>query len=96
MTGIGEIKRLGIRKRDVPIGMKSLLFTSLESSAIKKALTNTATSELKTKGIHASISDTIEKLDIKSTYVDLGEERYRGITRSRCLQKVAVINIVYF
>ena len=37
MTGIGVIQRLGIRKRDAPIGMKSLLFTSLESSAIKIA-----------------------------------------------------------
>jgi len=37
MTGIGVIQRLGIRKRDVPIGMKSLLFTFLESSAIKIA-----------------------------------------------------------
>jgi hypothetical protein len=33
MTGIGgEIQRLGINKRDVPICMKSLLFTSLVSS----------------------------------------------------------------
>ncbi len=153
MTGIAEIQRLGINKRDVPIGMKSLLFTSLvcskltygletikltatkiktqlsqlESSAIKIAcglnlrsrstallyamgitpialylfkrkinfilqlLKNTATSELITKGIHASIRDTIEKLDIKSRYVDLGEEIYRGIIRSRCLQKLAFI-----
>jgi hypothetical protein len=37
MKRIGVIQRLGIRKRDVPIGMKSLLFTSLDSSAIKIA-----------------------------------------------------------
>ena len=58
---------------------------------ILELLKNTATSELITKGIHASIRDTIEKLDIKPTYVDLGEERYRGIIRSRCLQKLASI-----
>ena len=65
-------------------------------NSILQLLKNTATSELLTKGIHASIKDTIEKLDIKSTYVEFGEERYRGIIRSRCLQKLAVINIVYF
>ena len=156
MTGLGEIQRLGINKRNVPVGMKTLLYTSLvrskitygletilltsakikthlsqlESRAIKTSyglnlrsrstsllyavgitpiaiylikrkinfilelLKNMATSELITKGVHRSLRDTIEILEIPFTYIELGEERYRGFLRSTCLRKLGEIKEV--
>ncbi len=153
MTGLGELQRLGLNKKDVPIGMKTLLYTSLvrskltygletiilsetkikkyfsqlEGNALKTAcglnirsrstallygmkitpislylfkrkisfllelLNNQATNELVAKGIHNSMSDTIEKLNLVHTFLNLGEDRYRGLLRSTCINKLELI-----
>jgi hypothetical protein len=153
MTGLGELQRLGINKKDVPIGMKTLLYTSLvrskltygletinlseskikkylshlEGNALKNAcglnlrsrttallygmkitpislylfkrkisfllelLNNQATNELVAKGIHISMNDTIEKLKLGQAYINFGENRYRGILRSTCINKLDLI-----
>jgi hypothetical protein len=156
MTGLGEIQRLGINKKDVPTGMKTLLYTSLvrskltygletlkmgdsvikkclgrlESNAIKIAcglnlrskstallygmgitpidlyifkrkisfilqlLKNQATCELIINGIHLSISDTIEKLGVHTNQLVLSADRYRGMLRSICMNKLDQIRTI--
>jgi len=152
-NGVTEVTNLGLNKADVPIGMKSLLYTSLvrskfmygletislsksrvkqdlsklENYTLKKAcgvnknskstcliyamgitpielyivkrklyfilqlLSNKATNELVTKGIHRSLDDIFVMLGIEDKHISLGRDRYQGLIRSMVLKKLEEI-----
>ncbi len=152
-NGVTEVTNLGLNKADVPIGMKSLLYTSLvrskfmygletislsksrvkqdlsklENYTLKKAcgvnknskstcliyamgitpielyivkrklyfilqlLSNKATNELVTKGIHRSLDDIFVMIGIEDKHISLGRDRYQGLIRSMVLKKLEEI-----
>ena len=71
----------------------SLYLVKRKISFILQLLKNQATSELITNGIHMSISDTLEKLNVHPSHLELGVDRYRGFIRSTCVNKLETIKI---
>ncbi len=69
----------------------SLYLFKRKISFLLELLNNQATSELVAKGIHNSMSDTIERLNLNYTDLNLGEDRYRGLLRSTCINKLEII-----
>jgi hypothetical protein len=153
-SGVTEVERFGINKQDVPLAMKSLLYTSLvrsklvygleginlskhlqkslkslEAVMLKRAcgmnkyskstsliyamkitpfelyiykrklyfilqlLANPATSELLSLGIHKTLDGVLQSIGIKKESIELGRNRYRGVIRSRVLNKLEEIKV---
>ena len=69
----------------------SLYLLKRKINFLLELLNNQATNELVANGIHTSMSDTINKLKLETSDKSRGENRYRGIIRSTCINKLAII-----
>jgi hypothetical protein len=58
---------------------------------ILKLLSNKATHELVTKGIHRSLDDIFVMIGIEDKHISLGSDRYQGLIRSMVLKKLEEI-----
>ena len=78
------INAMGITPIELYIVKRKLYF-------ILQLLSNKATNELVTKGIHRSLDDIFVMIGIEDKHISLGRDRYQGLIRSMVLKKLEEI-----